>query len=737
MRLRGVLLAIALVAAAPGTAAADAAGLPVVLDVVDIATLLEGGKLTSAPDQGLWADGPDLLGLREQSGMCQLVRIPGGRALAEPYGDPIDCGPGHAARMVGFDAASGLRFVCVDGEMSTPLLRAYDAAGRQAWVAGPDLGASFSEFYDTIPDGVPVPQIPPEPGDASPVHTTWSCPDAEVFGGLVYVAFGDSNGLHQVRAIQIADPTGAGWKASIPASRFSLPDNPVVQPNQTDPPNTGLPIDLAPLVPVFTPTSIVATASGVVVSGRIASGPGGAAWFDWDGNLMGTAALTTAPSTGNSLPHSRGLATDGRLAAGLIDGQLFVVDPQKDQGSFVNVGAVASFERTLAASRWGSEGLLVPGQSRLFLRESGDPSAVLNDILTSEWKGLDSGQVQDVLAGPPGKAQVLVSADRGGIVQADLVTVDLGTGESTGRVPLRFAQASPGLAMHLNVLSDGSLLAWDASGHGAVLGVNRDLARPALTVETDYPEVGAPFGVHVARGEAASANATLYLAWDRHNGNVEAVQDGARLDGSFDKEGPHTLRLTAVYPDGRTATATHVVFVGAEEPRENLFDTAFAQENQNYTFFAIGLFLSALGALLALLGRHKGRNRMEREFRLLDKVREDGRRDPFGAVRGLHEYREHLRDALTRGRLEEPQYTVLEAAAGGVLELLRQRILGGFIGRVSSAFSHTLDLALQDGTIDEGEAKSLLGQAHKEPKLTADEKKRLEFMVRSWQRSIG
>jgi hypothetical protein len=117
----------------------------------------------------------------------------------------------------------------------------------------------------------------------------------------------------------------------------------------------------------------------------------------------------------------------------------------------------------------------------------------------------------------------------------------------------------------------------------------------------------------------------------------------------------------------------------------------------------------------------------------MDAIQERGRRDPFVAVRALHAYRVERRLDLAHGRLDDTQYTVLESHADKVLQVLRQRILGGFVGRVSEPFSHALDTALADGAFDASEAAQLLARVGDEQQLDKGEKDRLRSLIVSWQ----
>lgn len=278
------------------------------------------------------------------------------------------------------------------------------------------------------------------------------------------------------------------------------------------------------------------------------------------------------------------------------------------------------------------------------------------------------------------------------------------------------------------------MLVWEDGGTGALLGPST-AAPPRLETGSEYPAVNAAASVTPLLPDGA-ANATLLLAWG--DGFLEEAQPGQALSHVYATAGDRTVALTAVHPDGRTSSATLLLRVDTPAPPpRSLLDILFAADKQNYTFFAIGLILTGLGSAYAAVNLHRGRHRLERLLRLLDRIRDGGRRDPFKAVRELHAFREERRADLAKGRLEDAQYTVIEANAGLVLELLRQRILGTFVGRLSDRFTSRLDLALMDGAIDASEDSDLLAAVAEEPQLTQAEKDRLRALVQSWHRVIS
>src|ERR1041385_1130349 len=106
--------------------------------------------------------------------------------------------------------------------------------------------------------------------------------------------------------------------------------------------------------------------------------------------------------------------------------------------------------------------------------------------------------------------------------------------------------------------------------------------------------------------------------------------------------------------------------------KPNFVQTAFAQGNQNVTFFVLGLAVTALGALLALAQPRRSRSRIQGDLVALDELEKEARSDPAEARRDLADYERELRRRLADGRLPDLQYGILERRIRDV-----ERVLAG------------------------------------------------------------
>ncbi|HUR63794.1 MAG TPA: PKD domain-containing protein [Candidatus Thermoplasmatota archaeon] len=677
------------------------------LDVVGHPALTQGGASLS----GLLDTGHGLLGLGRDDIACFLVRIePFPSGVPETASRTFTCPQG--ARLVAWDAADQLAILCVDGSALSPLLQAWRIGGQQpAWTASP---------RQEVPDAASL--LTGQVDQVGP----WSCSGAALAGGRLYVPFSSSStGRNRIEARAASDGSLA-WSTPVPSSLFLQQANASLVPGPVQDASGA-----------FRAEALVATRTGIVVSGRldgtgVAGAPPGLAWLSLDGKLQG--ALTRQPDaqsaagTGGTLfPSSQGPAANGALAAQLLGDSLFVVDPAHPQGTLTKLGNPSLGQATLAAPCWSRDTLFVPGEAAAFILAATDPSQA------RAWPGLGGGRLQSCLASDQGLAWAAVSSSANGTA-ADAVLVDLASARSLLRLPLGLRpRDASALTVHLLPLAGGQVLAWEDGGSGALLG-HATAPAPRLFAADAYPAVNSAARV-TAFAPAGAANATLLLAWG--DGFLEEVQKGQELSHVYAAAGDRTVTLTAMDADGLTSSAAQVLRVGTPAPPpRGLLDILFAPDKQNYTFFGIGLLLTGLGSAYAAVNLHRGRHRLERLMAALDRIRDGGRRDPFKAVRELHAYREERRVDLAKGRLEDAQYTVIEANANLVLELLRQRILGTFVGRLSDRFTSRLDLALMDGAIDAAEDGALLSAVADEPHLTAAEKERLRGLVQSWQRVI-
>lgn len=678
------------------------------LDIVSNAMLAPGLTLAADGDAGVLTTPAGIVTLgRDPAGTCHLVTVALDHAAASELGS-FPCPNG--GRLVGYDETGQRLLVCAAGAATDPVLRAYSLAGAKLWAVPPNLQ-----------DGVPAIPVP-----GAPSADTWDCQGVAIDSqtGLAYVPFSSTSGRNRVESVHLADGTTA-WAASIPATAFTGTNT------------TAVPPQLLEVAGGFVAESATLTATGLVVAGHrtanAATGaPPGIAWLGLDGTLVGAASpapATTGSQAATFQPASRHPAASKDRAAQLMGDALYIINPQSRQVAQIPVGTASLGTATLAAACWSRDVILVPTEGSALLLSTSDPNQP-----AKRWGGLAQGNVQAVVLGSR-NAWVAATVDDVNGTQGYLLRFGLLSVRTEARLPLPF---HPTGTLHITPLANDRLLAWDDAGHAALVQPGTTGTLPQLTADSLYPGVGEPARIDVAapEGTPVPANASLLVAWG--DGLIETVHDGDAPSHAYETAGDRQVLLTYVAPNGTTATSALRLHVGSSPPRAvGLIEQAFAPQNQNYTFFGIGLLLTVGGSVFAAVSLHRGRHRLDRHMAALDRLRDQGRREPFRAVRDLHTFREARRTDLAKGDLEDAQYTIIEAGATQVLGLLRQRILGVFTGRVSDRFSGALDLALADGSIDDVEGRGLLAQAEREADLTAAEREQLSGLIRSWQRVMS
>jgi hypothetical protein len=95
----------------------------------------------------------------------------------------------------------------------------------------------------------------------------------------------------------------------------------------------------------------------------------------------------------------------------------------------------------------------------------------------------------------------------------------------------------------------------------------------------------------------------------------------------------------------------------------NFVQRQFTSDNQERTYFILGLLASLIGAIVAVLARRRTQSRTSAELALLDQIAEQGRRDPVEATRDLDDFERTQRDRLARGKIQDTQFDILDRRA--------------------------------------------------------------------------
>lgn len=698
---------------AGGPARTGAAFLPDArLDVLAHRDLFGNGTLINQLYSLPLAETPHgLRALAQRGAECVLLSFDPDGDVAERVLDACSRGT-----LTAYDRENDRLIVCSRGAPTHPILQARDSAtGDLAWAVRPsDLGLTANEPVD------------------------WGCRGTAIdaAAGSAFVGmWGASASSTATRVLRVSLSTGfVEWDRPIGAAHFYGGGQNL---------RAGG-VELS-AVGFLTPFGITLTETGIVLSARAecacgkgdpdtvrTTAQGAVAWLDADdGDLIGArlAEEDTSAIDGTGLPqrrfHQWWATAQGPLAAFTLGERVLVVNPSEREpvreAAWQGVETGRGFIGILPSSWWGDV-IVSPLKSSV--------TGIEATTLAPRWSWTpgDAWIVSALLVVPPSDVWVLVaSIENGADAETTAVVhrLDLATGSVLQRMPLPgMVQMTGGTGRApFHPLSDGRVLVVSLNGRMSTLGPASAEDRPRVEVSNSYPEPGTAVTIAV---ESPDPLGQYIVTWG--DGAIE--EGGTAWTHRYADDGTRTARVTAVLPDGRTATAETLLRVGATPPPElNALQRAVAPENQDLTFGVLGLAATALAGGLAVLARRRRHGRLHEELRALEAIRERGRQDPESAVRALGAFRERVLADLGARRLDDAQFQTLETRANVVFAALRTRLLGPLAGRLGADFRHALDVVLHDGRVDADELASLRAAIEEQSQLSPEERARIVALL--------
>ncbi|HVM44582.1 MAG TPA: hypothetical protein VM582_01505, partial [Candidatus Thermoplasmatota archaeon] len=516
-----------------------------------------------------------------------------------------------SAAALGYDAAADILVVSAEGTLP---IRGWDAAtGEERWSAAPRVpGADGATGWVTLSAAL-------DGARDEVVAGFWSPPSA--IG--VTSAFRLSTGEHL-------------WSRGGPAA--TLLPRPPPTPLQGPVPTSTTP---AGIVPEF----VTASRDAILVRGFTAASLAlvqaeqppqpSIAWYDRNGSVVG---LLRSPA-GAPADASQWAVASGTQGALLYAGALHILNLQNDEWDSVPMPDGLLEGREAAPPVWAPPTLLVPTHGAVTRFDS----TTLEPSWT--WRAPEGAFVYHVVLAPPGDVYVLEAVVANERATAVLHRLEASTGRELQRLPLtnlaeRIRPDSFDLQL-MPIAATRSLLAWSDLGPAALLAAAPDAAKPQVRLSSAYPGVEEPLTLTV---EGAAAE--IVVAWG--DGAIETVAPGGTLAHQYAERRPYTIRATAMMADGTTATREVVVQVGTTPPQHlSAIQRAFSPENQELTFFLLGLAVTGGGVLFATLLRRQRHARLSDEERRLRAVIDDSLLNPTSGLAALERHRAHLRDQHT------------------------------------------------------------------------------------------
>jgi hypothetical protein len=203
------------------------------------------------------------------------------------------------------------------------------------------------------------------------------------------------------------------------------------------------------------------------------------------------------------------------------------------------------------------------------------------------------------------------------------------------------------------------------------------------------------------------------------------------LQHVYREPGPKRALFTAIFLDGTTATRVVDLDVGGSPPPSLSFvQRRLSPENQEVTFFVLGLAITAFGGAMGYLGHRRSRSKIRQHLHELAAIRRRAWEDPQGALGEVIQLRRRLDDELSSGRLAENQYHLVHDKAGVLLaQLVPRAVEHG--EALSGPFRARLESVFQDGRLDRAELASVLRLLDQETALTSPQRQQLRRLVES------
>ncbi|HVM44370.1 MAG TPA: PQQ-binding-like beta-propeller repeat protein [Candidatus Thermoplasmatota archaeon] len=290
-----------------------------------------------------------------------------------------------------------------------------------------------------------------------------------------------------------------------------------------------------------------------------------------------------------------------------------------------------------------------------------------------------------------------------------------------GSVVWRYRDDAPRNSVRAG-LAVGEGVAVFAPLEGNITVVGRTGASLALDVRaaTLYPRVGSRFEVDLSGSAAGAFGAATEFRAEWGDGRVTEWQDSPLLTHVYDDAGPRTAVFHARNAAGQTASRAIALEVGGAPV--TFLEDAFSAENQERTFFALGLLVTLAGALFAAWRVRRRRTLLARELVAIDTVYARTKEMPATCEAALAAARARAHTLLVHGRLDEAQVATLLRHADELAARLRVGFIEERFGFLSVHLARRLRAILEDGRVSPFERGQFLDAVEREAALTREQK---------------
>jgi hypothetical protein len=246
-----------------------------------------------------------------------------------------------------------------------------------------------------------------------------------------------------------------------------------------------------------------------------------------------------------------------------------------------------------------------------------------------------------------------------------------------------------------------------------------------------YPQIGKP-----VRLELDVRPGVLAEGWqatvDWGDGTATPPAQTTRFEHAYQERVQREIIVSVTNEAGQEASWSTTVFVGEQPP--NFISNAFSPENQESTFFILGLVILLLGSAFGVARLRGRRRRLRRELATADAIVTQHRDDPDTMREELREHRLRARRLFLAGRLDEGSTGILERHIDELLRDHRLSRVEADLSFLPHGLFRSMQEMLRDARVTELEKVQFLRSLAAERGLTAGQKGKVKRHVETWHR---
>ncbi|MBI2077148.1 MAG: hypothetical protein HYT80_02080 [Euryarchaeota archaeon] len=272
-------------------------------------------------------------------------------------------------------------------------------------------------------------------------------------------------------------------------------------------------------------------------------------------------------------------------------------------------------------------------------------------------------------------------------------------------------------------VSDEMLAAVDARGRLTILGRSAASIGIQTRASTLYPRPGEPFWLAFSDTRPGAFGPATDFRIDWGDGTGADWAPGDVFTHQYEAPVTFTVRAWARNPAGQESTTSLQIYAGTIDPSLSFLSKALLPENQDKTFFVVGLLVTLI------LIRNA---RFQREIRAIDDAYERTEADPEACESVLEEYRQRARQHLFSHRLADSQAQVLERRVDELHRTVRLRIVDEHFEFLPHGMVKRLRAILDDGLVTQLERSHFLGALKALPTVSKSQKGQIQDLIDTW-----